>query len=73
MFKDIAGRRLFRQKQAAKDDGLGRRPVGPFQRGEPAIVVAIRNQAPALMRLALDIGLVGLMLGIERVEFDLMK
>jgi hypothetical protein len=29
---------------------------------------------PALMRLALDIGLAGLALGIERVEFDdLMK
>src|SRR6202162_4080843 len=37
---------------------------------EPAIVVAIRNQAPALMRLALDIGLAGFPLGIERVEFE---
>ena len=36
--------------------------------GEPAIVVAVRNQAPALMRLALDIGLAGLALGVERVE-----
>jgi hypothetical protein len=26
MFKDIAGRRLFRQKQAPKTDGLGGRP-----------------------------------------------
>src|ERR1700730_8385963 len=37
---------------------------------EPAIVVAIWNQAPALMRLALDIGLAGFPLGIERVEFE---
>jgi hypothetical protein len=39
--------------------------------GETAIVVAIGNQAPALMRLALDIGLAGLALGIERVEFEI--
>src|SRR6202035_40699 len=38
---------------------------------KPAIVVAIRNQAPALMRLALDIGLAGFPLGIERVEFEI--
>jgi hypothetical protein len=38
---------------------------------EPAIVVAIRNQAPALMRLALDRGLAGLALGIARVEGEI--
>jgi hypothetical protein len=38
---------------------------------EPAIVVAIRNQAPVLMRLALDRGLAGLALGIARVEGEI--
>jgi hypothetical protein len=38
---------------------------------EPAIVVAIRNPAPALMRLALDRGLAGLALGIARVEGEI--
>ena len=38
---------------------------------EPAVIVAIRNQAPTFMRLALDIGLAGLALGIERVEFEI--
>src|SRR5262249_47216790 len=38
--------------------------------GEATIVVAIRVEAPALMRLALDIGLAGLALGIERVELE---
>src|SRR3984893_4096541 len=38
---------------------------------EAAIVIAVWNQAPALMRLALDIGLAGLPLGIERVEFEI--
>src|ERR1700730_10286973 len=38
---------------------------------ESAVIVAIRNQAPALMRPALDIGLAGLALGIERVEFEI--
>jgi hypothetical protein len=38
---------------------------------EAAIVIAIRNQAPALMGLALDIGLAGLALSVERVEFEI--
>src|ERR1700730_4071144 len=38
---------------------------------EAAIVIAVWNQAPALMRLALDVGLAGLPLGIERVEFEI--
>ena len=36
--------------------------------GEPAIVIAIWQQAPAFMGLALHIGLAGFPLGIERVE-----
>src|SRR5262249_14654990 len=35
---------------------------------EPAIIVAIRVEAPALMCLALDVGLAGLALGVKRVE-----
>jgi hypothetical protein len=38
--------------------------------GQPAIVIAIRVEAPALMGLALDIGLAGLALRIERVELE---
>ena len=38
---------------------------------EAAIVVVVGDQAPALMRLALDIGLAGLALGIERVELEI--
>ena len=38
---------------------------------EAAVVVVVGNQAPALMRLALDVGLAGLALGIERVEFEI--
>src|SRR5215208_6759070 len=47
--------------------GLERRP---FQRGpgEAAIIIMIWDEPPALLRLALDIGLTGLALGIERVE-----
>jgi hypothetical protein len=43
-----------------------------FERGfgQTAVVVVLRVEAPALMRLALDIGLAGLALGIERVEFE---
>src|SRR5215211_4846468 len=37
---------------------------------EPAIVVAVGNEPPALVGLALDIGLAGLPLGIERVELE---
>ena len=36
--------------------------------GEPAIVIVLGQQAPALMGLALHIGLAGFALGIERVE-----
>src|SRR5262249_52597085 len=36
--------------------------------GEGAVVVAARDQPPALVRLTLYIGLAGLALGIERVE-----
>jgi hypothetical protein len=35
---------------------------------EAAVVEAVPNQHPALVRLALDIGLTGLPLGVERVE-----
>jgi hypothetical protein len=38
--------------------------------GEAAIIVALGNQASALMRLALDIGFASLTLGIERVELE---
>jgi hypothetical protein len=41
--------------------------------GEATVVVVIGNEPPAFMRLALDIGLAGFPLGIERVEFDLME
>src|ERR1700730_13178215 len=41
--------------------------------GEAAVVVVIGDEPPAFMRLALDVGFAGLPLGIERVEFDLMK
>jgi hypothetical protein len=41
--------------------------------GEAAVVVVIGDEAPALMRLAFDIGLAGFPLGIKRVEFDQMK
>ena len=37
---------------------------------EAAVVVVVGNEPPALMRLALDIGLAGFALGIERVEFE---
>ena len=37
---------------------------------EAAIVVVVGNEPPALMRLALDIGLAGLALGVERVELE---
>ena len=39
--------------------------------GEAAVVVVIGDEAPALMRLAFDIGLAGFPLGIERVEFEI--
>ena len=48
-------------------------PAGQDGRGGPregAVVVAVRDQPPALVGLALDIGLAGLALGIERVEFQ---
>ena len=38
--------------------------------GERAVIVAVVDQAPALMRLALDVGLAGLALRVERVEFE---
>jgi len=41
-----------------------------FQRGagEAAVIIVVGNEPPALLRLALDIGLTGLALGVERVE-----
>ena len=36
--------------------------------GDPAVIVAVRHQQPALGLLARDIGLAGLALGVERVE-----
>jgi hypothetical protein len=39
--------------------------------GECAIIVAVRDQPPAFVRLTLDIGLTGLALGVERVESKL--
>jgi hypothetical protein len=39
--------------------------------GETAIVIMLRDEAPAFMRLALDIGFAGLPLGVERVEFKI--
>ena len=36
--------------------------------GEAAVIEPVANEPPALMRLALDVGLTGLPLGIERVE-----
>ena len=43
---------------------------GPLERGagECTVIVAAWNQPPALVRLALDIGLTRLALGIERAE-----
>ena len=42
----------------------------PFKRGagEGAIVIMVGDEPPAFVRLALDIGLTGLALGVERVE-----
>src|SRR5450756_1962565 len=37
---------------------------------DAAIVIAVSNESPALMGLALDVGLAGLALGIERVELE---
>src|SRR5216684_3241851 len=37
---------------------------------ESAIVVVVGDEPPALMGLALDVGLAGLALGVERVEFE---
>ncbi len=37
---------------------------------ESAIVVVVGDEPPALMGLALDVGLAGLPLGVERVEFE---
>jgi hypothetical protein len=39
--------------------------------GEAAVVIALRDEPPAFMRLAFDIGLAGFPLGIERVEFEI--
>jgi hypothetical protein len=36
---------------------------------EAAVIVALRDEPPAFMRLAFDVGFAGLPLGIERVEF----
>jgi hypothetical protein len=44
--------------------GRGRRPRDRRRRSD-------RNEAPAFMRLAFDIGLAGFSLGIERVEFEI--
>src|SRR6266851_5791545 len=38
---------------------------------EAAIVVVVGNEPPALVGLTLDVGLAGLPLGIERVEFEI--
>ena len=38
---------------------------------EAAIVIVIRDEPPAFVRLALDIGLAGFPLGIERVELEI--
>ena len=35
------------------------------------VVIAVGDEAPALVRLALYIGLAGLPLGVERVEFEI--
>ena len=46
---------------------LQRRPIHR-PAGEAAVVVTIPNQSPALVRLALDVGLARLSLGIEGVK-----
>ena len=46
---------------------LERRPIQRAA-GEAAVVVTIPNQSPALMRLALDVGLARLPLGVEGIE-----
>src|SRR6266542_6078003 len=38
---------------------------------EAAIIVVVGNEPPALVGLALDVGLAGLPLGVERVEFEI--
>jgi hypothetical protein len=45
---------------------------GPVQggAGQAAIVIPGPDQPPALMGLALDIGLAGLALGVERIELE---
>src|SRR3954454_23358411 len=56
----------------ALDNGRQQRLQGrPLQGAarEATIVVALGTEAPALMRLRLDVGLGGLALGIKRVEF----
>ena len=46
------------------------RPVKGGPR-EGAIVITVREEPPALAHLALDIGLAGLALGVERVEGEI--
>jgi hypothetical protein len=45
----------------AIERGAGKRPV----------VIAVGNKAPAFVRLALDVGLAGLALSVERVELEI--
>src|SRR5262249_54819452 len=57
---------------AGPDIGQQRLQGRAVERGprQAAIIVAVGNEPPALMCLALDVGLTGLALGIERVEFE---
>ena len=54
---------------------IGQEPLQgrPFQRGpgEGAIVIMVGDEPPAFGRLALDIGLTGLALGVERGEGEI--
>ncbi len=59
---DLAGPDLGEQRLQGRAVERGAR--------EGAIVIVVGDQPPALVRLALDIGLAGLPLGIERVELQ---
>jgi hypothetical protein len=60
---DLLGSDLFQQ-------GLEGRPI-ERRAGEGAIIEAVGNEPPALVGLALDIGLAGFALGVEGIECEI--
>src|ERR1700689_1820427 len=57
---------------AGPDLGQEELQGGPAEGGsaERAIVIMVRNEPPPLVRLALDVGLAGFALGVQRVELQ---